>query len=265
MLNCARSDAIEEYTYFTYGPEESADSFADVCKKFEELCQGAKNVIYERLVFNQRSQKEGERIDNFVSDLKRLALTCEFGTLKDSLIRDRIVGGILSDELRGELLKKPDLTLQAAHDYCRTYEASESQKMKFSLPSNNSDHTASDIHNVKGSKSQTLRRNDPLCKVCGLRHSFSHPSKCPALKQECRKCKKVGHFARMCKSSPVSTSNVQPVEGSDVYEDDSNDNIHAYFASVELGSVDTSVSRKKSTINVMISNHNVKVKADIGC
>ena len=186
MLNCAGSDAIEEYTYFTYGPEESADSFADVCKKFEELCQGAKNVIYERLVFNQRSQKEGERIDNFVSDLKRLALTCEFGTLKDSLIRDRIVGGILSDDLRGELLKKPDLTLQAAHDYCRTYEASESQKMKFSLPSNNSDHTASDIHNVKGSKSQTLRRNDPLCKVCGLRHSFSHPSKCPALSLKAR-------------------------------------------------------------------------------
>ena len=135
--------------------------------------------------------------------------------------------------------------------------------MKFSPPSNSSDHPASDIHNVKGFKSQSLRRNDPLCKFCGLRHSFSHPSKCPALKQECRKCKKVGHFARMCKSSPVSTSNVQPVEGGDVYEDDSNDNIHAYFASVELGSVDTSVSRK-STINVMISNRNVKVKADTG-
>ena len=53
LLNCAGSDAIEEYTHFTYGPEESAHSFADVCKKFEELCQGAKNVIYERLVFNQ--------------------------------------------------------------------------------------------------------------------------------------------------------------------------------------------------------------------
>ena len=74
----------------------------------------------------------------------------------------------------------------------------------------------------------------------------------------------MGHFARMCKSSPVSTSNVQPVEGGDVYEDDSNDNIHAYFASVELGSVDTSVSRKKSTINDMISNYNFKVKSDTG-
>ena len=74
LLNCAGSDAIEEYTHFTYDADESPNNFADVCKKFSELCQGAKNVIYERLVFNQRSQKEGERIDNFVSDLKRLAL-----------------------------------------------------------------------------------------------------------------------------------------------------------------------------------------------
>ena len=26
-------------------------------------------MIYERLVFNQRNQKEGERIDNYVSEL----------------------------------------------------------------------------------------------------------------------------------------------------------------------------------------------------
>ena len=42
------------------------------------------------------------------------------------------MGGVLSDELRGELLKKPDLTLQKAHDYCQTFEAAELQKYKFS-------------------------------------------------------------------------------------------------------------------------------------
>jgi len=52
---------------------------------------------------------------------KRLSLTCEFRDLRDSLTRDRIVGGVLSDELIGELLKKPDLTPYIAHDYCRTY------------------------------------------------------------------------------------------------------------------------------------------------
>ena len=80
-----------------------------MCSKFKELCEGARNVIYERLVFNQRNQKEGERIDNFVSELKRLSVTCEFGALTDSFIRDRIVGGVLSDALRGKLLKKADL------------------------------------------------------------------------------------------------------------------------------------------------------------
>ena len=125
ILNCAGPEAIEEYSHFVYNAGEEKENYADVCKKFKELCEGPRNVIYERLVFNQRNQKEGERIDNYVSELKRLSLTCDFGDLRDWLIRDRIVGGVLSDELRGELLKKPDLTLQKAHDYCRTFEAAE--------------------------------------------------------------------------------------------------------------------------------------------
>ena len=85
-------------------------------------------------MFNGCNQKEGERVDNFVCELKELSLTCEFAELQDSLIRDWIVGGILSDELRWELLTKPDLTLQKARDYYRTFEASEFQKCKFNIP-----------------------------------------------------------------------------------------------------------------------------------
>ena len=134
LLQCAGPEAIEEHSHFVYNEGESKDRFKDVCKKFEELCQPARNFIYERLVFNQRNQKEGERIDNFVSELKRFSLTCEFEEHQDSLIRDCIVGGVSSDELRGELLKKRNLTLQSAHDYCRTYEASEAQKYRFGKP-----------------------------------------------------------------------------------------------------------------------------------
>ena len=66
LLHCAGPEAIEEYSHFVFTDEEDKDCYQDVCRKFEELCQGARNVIYERLVFNQRNQKEGERIDNFV-------------------------------------------------------------------------------------------------------------------------------------------------------------------------------------------------------
>lgn len=166
LLNCAGPEAIEEYSHFIYNGEESNECYADVCTKFKQLCEGAKNVIYERLMFNHRNQKEGERIDNFVSELKRLSLTCEFGVLKDSLIRDRIVGGVLSDDLRGELLKKPDLTLQSAHDYCRTYEATELRKYKFSKPTSSSTESTSGIQFLRKYKEQekTTARS---CKFCG--------------------------------------------------------------------------------------------------
>ena len=75
LLHCAGPVAIEEYIYFVFNAGESNECYDDVCKKFKELREGARNVIYERLVFNQRNQKEGERIDNFVSELKRQKIT----------------------------------------------------------------------------------------------------------------------------------------------------------------------------------------------
>ena len=52
FLHCAGPEVIEQYNNFVCNEGESKDSFKDVCEKFEELCQGARNVIYERLVFN---------------------------------------------------------------------------------------------------------------------------------------------------------------------------------------------------------------------
>ena len=52
---------------------------------------------------------------------------CEFSTLKESLIRDRIVCGIRSDEVRARLLRDPDLTLVKAIDACRVAETSQTQ------------------------------------------------------------------------------------------------------------------------------------------
>ena len=73
LLHCAGPEAIEEYSHFVFTDEEDNDCYQDVCRQFDELCQGDRYVTYERLVFNQRNQKEGERIDNFFSELKRLS------------------------------------------------------------------------------------------------------------------------------------------------------------------------------------------------
>ena len=58
------------------------------------------------------------------------AKTCEFLTLKDILIKDRIVLGIISQRVRERLLREDDLTLQKAMQICQAAEATERQLNK---------------------------------------------------------------------------------------------------------------------------------------
>ena len=62
-----------------------------VLQKLEEFCVGNKNEIYERYLFNKRDQAAGESIDTYVASLRLLSKTCNYGALRDNLIRDRMV------------------------------------------------------------------------------------------------------------------------------------------------------------------------------
>ena len=85
------------------------------------------------------------------------------------------MGGVLSDELRGELLKKPDLTLQKAHDYCRTFEAAELQKYTFSTPAGGETEHSIGIQPVNKLNEQD-KKSPRSCEVCGYKHPFTKPS-----------------------------------------------------------------------------------------
>ena len=97
-------------------------------KKFEENCTPRKNTIYERHLFNNRSQQKGESFDQFYSDLCQLSQTCDFDNMGDQMIWDRIVVGIYNSGLREGLFRlRKDLTLTKAVDVCCAWEATTSQ------------------------------------------------------------------------------------------------------------------------------------------
>ena len=54
----------------------------------ESFCVPRKNTTYERYVFRMTIQ-EDHLFDIFVIDLRRKAEYCDFGAIKDSLIRDQ--------------------------------------------------------------------------------------------------------------------------------------------------------------------------------
>ena len=88
----------------------------DVVKnRFENHFIAKRNVMYERAKFNVRIQNDGEPVEAFITDLHCLVKHCEFSTLKDQLIRDRIVVSLRNKQLSEKLQLDPDLTLKKGH------------------------------------------------------------------------------------------------------------------------------------------------------
>ena len=55
-------------------------------------------------VFNRRDQDTNESVDAYVTALRKLAKTCNYGSLTDSLIRDKMMVGISDNSARKKLL-----------------------------------------------------------------------------------------------------------------------------------------------------------------
>ena len=69
-------------------------------------------MIIEHVKFNEHFQLPGEPVEQFDASLYNLAVDCNFGELKDKLIRDRIVVGIRDVSLSERLQMDPELMLE---------------------------------------------------------------------------------------------------------------------------------------------------------
>ena len=61
-------------------------------------------VIAERFKFYGRNQHEGESVSEFLAELRRLSLHCEFEAFLDQALRDKLVCGIKDSRVRKRLL-----------------------------------------------------------------------------------------------------------------------------------------------------------------
>ena len=122
LLTCIGSDALDVYDAFVFETPDQGKDIDIVLEIFEQYCIGEKNETYERYRFNKCDQKEHETIDAYVTSLRTLAKTCNFGQLENDLIRDRVVMGIRDNTTRKKLLQVAKLSLSQCIDVCRSYE-----------------------------------------------------------------------------------------------------------------------------------------------
>lgn len=185
-----------------------------------------KNVVYERARFNMRKQEPHETVDAFVTALYALAEHCNYGTLHDELIRDRIVVGLADTRLSERMQMEKDLDLQKAINMARQSE--EIKKQQSTLRSENSamQINTSSVDRVVKSKQQYVKTKfsynnktpkvhqqsanksrmtpNTRCYKCG---GSPHPKhECPANDAKCHSCGKKGHYQQVCRRSKVVQS-----------------------------------------------------------
>ena len=119
LLTSLGSDALDILDGLAFDDETQRKNPDVILARLEQYCIGEVNESFERYNFNKRDQEPHESIDAYVSSLRRLAKTCNYGQLTDSLIRERIIAGIRDNTARKKLLQTQKLTLKQSIDIVR--------------------------------------------------------------------------------------------------------------------------------------------------
>ena len=133
----------------------TARQMKDIVATIQRHVEGQVNEFVEGCHFCQRKQQHGESFDDFLVSLPRHAGFVVKNAPKKS-IRDQIVEGLLDGDTVEDLLKEPNLTLEATISKCRAQEAAKQQRAESQVsrvatqPSkrytNHSQHISNNVH-----------------------------------------------------------------------------------------------------------------------
>ena len=148
-----------------------------------------KNLIFERALFNKRSQLPNESVEQFITEIHRLGDNYEFGEMKEELIWDRLVVGIRDHALSEHLQMEAELTLDKAKRLIRQHEAVKEQQEVLKKP-------VKEETSLDAVAKTVPRRKLPVIPPPAVRQTTTH--------QKCRRCGKGSHLRQSCPARDVS-------------------------------------------------------------
>ncbi|XP_077564530.1 uncharacterized protein LOC144179991 [Haemaphysalis longicornis] len=135
-------------------------SYAEIVAALQAHCDPRPSEVYSRAMFQRRDQLPGESVNDYVAALRKLATSCNFGTLPtatappatqaggaastqqgatdynptllplDVMLRDRFVCGLRDENLQQRLFAEKELTFTKAYDFAIRAESAVQQQQK---------------------------------------------------------------------------------------------------------------------------------------
>ncbi|RXN38340.1 Retrovirus-related Pol poly from transposon [Labeo rohita] len=189
---------------------QSETPLTDILKALRDIYVPKKNVLSERYSFRARKQLNGESLAEYVAALKGLASTCEFGASLEEQLRDQLVYGICSKDLRARLLSaaySEQLTWSKVLDTVNNFECTVSSLKAFQHAPMRTDSViyAKPEREPPGAEERTPgkgRRDKSELTPCYRCLVKGHAaSNCKYKDFQCRACDKKGHLERACRNA----------------------------------------------------------------
>ena len=177
-------------------PESGDNVYKIAIRKLDSYFRVEENIPYERHVFRQLTQREGETADQFIVRLQKQARHRDFGAGLNDHLRDQLIEKLTNFELKRKLLEHRNITLEEALNKARAWEAAGRQatNMSTSLRQVEGDN----VNAVRGRQDRQGEKGRK-CYNCGREGHLARYSNCPAKGRKCSKCARYGHFALCCR------------------------------------------------------------------
>ena len=162
--------------------------------------------------------------------VRTLAEYCEYGDSLNIMLHDRLVCGVNHEGIQRRLLSEKDLTYEKALEIALAMEVAAKDTKDLLAASNaptglhytatgggsfknRSVRATRQPHNPQSKSKATKARANPICYRCGGPHLAPQCKFCNA---ECRRCKKIGHIAKVFRSKSTAPRPTHYMQNSEI-------------------------------------------------
>ncbi|KAJ1187634.1 hypothetical protein NDU88_004409 [Pleurodeles waltl] len=195
-----------------HGATAPLNEYQEAVRRLELQYAEECNIMVGRHKFALRKQEEGETIEEYIACLRVLAQDCEFAVMTDTYIRDQVVFYCHSKKVQERLLSCRNPSLKDVIAIAKAVERSmvSSKELANTSQASNVFYVQDSRKHVPGNSERAASdrgggRRQLVCYRCGSKDPLADSRACPAVHKSCSKCRKLGHFAAVCKAKKYNT------------------------------------------------------------
>ena len=209
LLQCAE-ESLRKTIRYSVGRRMQDITLANLIEEVKTAAVERQSDMLNEVRLMEAKQERGEPVRKFLARLRGLAdicqlkVTCGCGetpSYADKIIHTTLVKGLIDNETKGEILSKVDkLTLEQTVVFVEARETGQRSLAGLGGPM----LASQQVHAVKDF-------SESKCWRCGETGHTSRFKGCKAIKATCKKCTKVGHFAKCCKEKTPESMNTNEI------------------------------------------------------